>query len=176
MSNRGKSLLAAIVAWHLSCLALMFAYPHTVGRVVVSAYEACFGDIQASYGTFERVATYVAIITVTAPATALTLALFEVFARPPTGWRRKVLSFLGWQAAVVATLTWSYEVGFPYTVNQLGWALFGPPDDLYSLRNLVLPRIIGWLICTTPPALVVLWLHGGLRSSLPNRLGPTAPA
>ena len=69
-----------------------------------------------------------------------------------------------WEAAVVAILIWSYEVGFPYKINQLGWAIFGPPDNLYSFHNLMLHRIVAWLICTTPVALVGLffdrWLAG----------------
>jgi hypothetical protein len=80
-----------------------------------------------------------------------------------------VAAFGGWEMVVVAILICSYEVGFPYMVNQLGWALFGPPENIYSFGNLVLHRIIAWLICTTPVAWMVLWGYSTLAASrLPN--------
>ena len=67
-----------------------------------------------------------------------------------------------WQVLLVPILIWSYEWGFSYKVLQLDWAVFGPSEDVYSFRNLVLPKIVTWLVCTLPVGLTVLWLYGKL--------------
>jgi hypothetical protein len=63
------------------------------------------------------------------------------------------------EVLVVLVLVSSYEIGFSYSLNQLGWAVLGPPDNVYSFQNLVLHRIIAWLIETTPVSWTALWLH-----------------
>jgi hypothetical protein len=160
MSLRPKALFATVALWQLTCLALMILYRYTLAQLIVSAYSAWFGDIQAGYGRFARLETYIWIIAVTVPATLLSLIACDKLShlRPP--WRRHAIAFLGWQSALVAVLILSYEVGFPFMINQLGWSLFGPPEDFYSFPNIFLPQIIGWLICTLPISCLVLWLYG----------------
>jgi hypothetical protein len=160
MSPRAKALFAEVILWQLTCLAPMILYRVTLARPIVSAYSAWFGDIQAGYGRFERLETYIWIIAITVPATLVSLIACDKLShlRPP--WRRHAIAFLGWQSALVVVLIWSYQAGFPWMINQLGWALFGSPEDIYSFPNLFLPQIIGWLICTIPISFVVLWLYG----------------
>src|SRR6266404_6703365 len=149
--TRLRRILIVATGWQLSCLALVLVYRPTIGRAVVEVYTFWFGDIQASYGTFERIGTYLGNLIVTAPVTGLTLVLLDFLSHQQRNWRRLLVVFLMWEAVTFAALVWSYETGFSYRLNQLDWRLFGPPDDLYSLRNLLLPRIIAWLLCTTPP-------------------------
>jgi len=160
MSLRAKALCATVALWQLTSLALMILYRVTFAQLIVSAYSAWFGDIQASYGRFERLETYSWIIVITVPATLVSLLACDKLSHLRPSWRRHAIAFFGWLAALIAGLIWSYEVGFPYRINQLGWALLGPPEDLYSFTNLFLPRIIGWLICTLPISCLVLWLYG----------------
>ena len=137
MSRRVRAQLIAITIWHLACLAMIFVYGRVVGHVVAAAYEAWFGDLQASYGTFERLAQYVGILVITSPSTLVSVLLFDRLSHRPTIRKRSVAAFCGWELVVVAILICSYEVGFPYMVNQLGWAVFGPPENIYSFRNLL---------------------------------------
>jgi hypothetical protein len=154
-----KLRLISICAWQLVCLAILFIYPHTIAHVVLAAYTAWFGDIQASYATYARVATYVAIVTITSPASLITLLIFDGLTHRQLRWKRMLVGFLAWQLLAVAILIWSFESGFPYLLNQLSWTLFGPPENLYSFRNITLPRVVGWLLCTTPVGLLALWIY-----------------
>ena len=159
MTLQLKLLLISIAVWHLTCLTMMFIYGHTIAHVVVAAYSAWFGDIQASYEAFARLATYVAIVAITSPATLITLLVFDSLIRRQPRAKRMLVGFLIWQLLAVVILIWSFESGFPYVLNQLAWSLFGPPEDIYGFRNLVVPRVIGWLLCTTPVAVAVLWQY-----------------
>jgi hypothetical protein len=164
MSHRAK-LLTTIATWHLACLAMMFVYGHILSHVVVVAYTEYFGDVQASYGRFERVATYLWIVAITSPATLISLLLFDRLSRRPAGSMLTAAVFCEWELVVIAVLIWSYEISFPFLVNQVGWAMFGPPEDIYSFPNLVLHRIIAWLLCTTPIAWLALWGHSKFAES-----------
>lgn len=157
MSHRARTLWIAIAAWHLACLAMMIVFRDVIAQFVVAAYTACFGNIQASYGSFDRLATYLAIVVITSPASLVSLILFDRLSHGSAKRKRMLVTFAAWQLVVIAVLVWSYEIGFPYMVNQIGWALFGPPEDIYSFQNLVLHRIIAWMLCTTPVAWIVLW-------------------
>ena len=138
---------------------MLFIYRHTIAHVVLAAYTAWFGDIQASYATYARMATYVAIVAITSPATLIALLVFDGLAHRQLRWKRMLVGFLAWQLLAVATLIWSFESSFPYFLNQLSWTLFGPPENLYGFRNITLPRVVGWLLCTTPVGLMVLWIY-----------------
>jgi hypothetical protein len=157
-----KAFVAAIVVWNVPILPLMFAYRYTVGEVVYVMYVALFGDIQSSYGVYARVAMFVAYATFTIPATLIAVWLFDRLLRRTWQWRRSLLTVAGWEVLVVLVLVSSDETGFPYALNQVGWALFGPPDDVYSFQNLVLHRVIAWFIETTPVAWISLWVHSKL--------------
>jgi hypothetical protein len=168
--------VAAIAVWNAVGLAVLILYERVFGRAVVAVYTAWFGDIQASYSTFARAAEYFGLIMMTAIATAVSLWFFEALTRRRPIWRNRAVIFAAWEVAAVAILIWSYEVGFPYKIHELDWAIFGPSDDIYSFRNMVAPRVIAWLICTTPTALAALlfgaWLAGPKCSgSRPTRDG-----
>lgn len=157
-----KAATAAIVVWNVAVLPMMLAYPHTLGKLLLVTYEALFGDIQASYGAFSRVAMYLGFVAVTLPATLVAVRLFDRLSRRSRRWRQVALSTFIWEVLVVLVLASSYEIGFSYSLHQIAWAVFGPPDNLYGFRNLVLHRIMAWLIETTPVAWTALWLHSKL--------------
>ena len=121
------------------------------------AYNTWF--YQVGYGTFVRIATYIEFDVITLPATLVSLRLFDALLHRRALFKPMAVTFLAWQFVVIAVLVLSYEVGFSYMINQLGWDLFGPPDSLYSFTNLVLPRMIAWLVCTTPVGWMALWWY-----------------
>ncbi len=159
MVLRAKFVLIAIVCWNLICLAMMFIYPHTVGHVVIALYTAYFGDIQASYSTYARISVFVGLVVITTPATLVSLGLCHVLVHKPWSWKLWILAAVVWQVLLIPILIWSYESGFSYKINQLDWAVFGPPVEIYSVRNLVLHRIVAWLVCTIPVGSTVLWAY-----------------
>ncbi len=161
-SFNAKAATAAIVIWNVAVLPMMLAYQNTLGKLLLVTYEALFGEIQASYGAFSRVATYLAFVAVTLPATLVAVWLFDRLSRRSLRWRQVALSIFIWEVLVILVLVSSYEIGFSYSLNQVCWAVFGPPDDLYGFRNIALPRINAWLIETTPVVWTSLWLHSKL--------------
>ena len=154
-----KAFIDAIVAWNVAIFVMMLAYPHTIGQLVVVTYERLLGDIHASYVTFSRIETYAGLASVTLPAALIGLWLFRAISHRPWKWRRAAMIIAVWEALVLLVLVSSYEIGFPYSLNQVGWAIFGVPDNIYSFTNLALPRIIAWFIETTPVAWTSLWLY-----------------
>ena len=154
-----KAFVAAIVIWNVLILPLKFAYRYTVGELVYLIYVALFGDIQSSDGVYAQVAMLVAYATFTFPAVSIAVWLFDRLLCRTWQWRRSLLTFAVWEVLVVFVLVSSYETGFPYALNQAGWAIVGPPDDVYSFQNLVLHRTIAWFIETTPVAWIALWVH-----------------
>jgi len=162
-SGSAKAFVAAIVVWNVPILPMMMvAYSSPVAELVDVTYRALFGDIRSSYGAFARVAMSVGYASVTLPATLIAVWLFDRLSRRSWRWRRSAPTIAVWEALVVLVLVSSYEIGFPYALNQMGWAVLGPPDDVYSFQNLVLHRLIAWLIETTPVAWTSLWLHSKL--------------
>jgi len=164
MSKRIKDLLITIAIWHLICLVMFFVFQYFVGRIVVAVYTAWFGDIQQSYGRYERIGTYFEFVVITSPASLLSLRLFNGLSRRKANWAQTFITFVGWEFVAVAVLIGSYEAGFSYMIHQLDWAIFGPNENLYSFRNLMVHRIIAWLLCTTPVAWIALWVHRKLTS------------
>jgi hypothetical protein len=181
MSHRAKSIAGAIVMWQLACLVMYYTCSFCVWSVFTLVYIAWCGDVQASYITFYRVGTYVWIIVQTAPASLMTLWFFDFFAwhavpPGPLGVRRRkplLLMFVAWQIGVVAVLIWSLETGFAEKIHMIDWELFGPIDEIYSFRTLVLPHLIAWLICTTPVAWAALWVHDKGSVARRDRLSGT---
>jgi hypothetical protein len=154
-----KPVLITVVAWNLGCVVTLYVHGYVIGPAIAAVYTAWFGDIQASYGRFEWIATISSFITVPLPSTIVALRLYDALAGLPFGWRRLVASTVAWQVLLFPILLCSYMMSFGYRINQLGWAIFGPPENLYSYTNLVLPRIVAWLLCTTPVCVAALWLH-----------------
>jgi len=159
-SNNFKSTLIAVGVWQAACLAMMFVYQELIGHVVVAAYTWCYGDIQASYGTFDRLATYLEFLVVTLPASVLVISIVDKRSVGKTTLRRKMLTLGCWQLITMLVLVTSFEFGFSYMIHQLDWWVFGPQIELYSFRNLELHRIVAWLICTVP----ITWV--AVRTSL----------
>lgn len=153
-----KAFAAAIVVWHLAILLLTLVYPNTIGVLMRASYEVLFGNIQASYVAFERAMAFVFYFTVTFPATLVAVWLFNTLSRRFWSWGQVAWTISAWEFLAVLVLVSSYEIGFSYALNQVGWAIFGPPDDLYGFRNVLLPRVISWFIEMTPVAWTSLWL------------------
>jgi hypothetical protein len=160
MSIRLKALTTTMAAWQVTCLAMYFVFGLIIGQLVVTAYTAWFGDIHQSYGRFERLSTYLGFAVITSTATTISLWLFARLLHRPMKWKLSGMTFVSWEVAVVAVLICSYEVGFAYRIHQFDWALFGPQENLYSFRNLILHRIIAWLLCTIPVSCLTLWIYG----------------
>ena len=165
VSNQLKSTLIAVGVWQLTCLVMMFVYGYFIIRLVVAVYTSLFGDIQASYGNFERLARYIGLLVITLPASAVTIALVDKLSASKPSLKRKLLTLSWWQMATILVLGSSYEFGFPYMINQLGWKLFGPPTEIYSFQNLLLHRIIAWLLCTMPIVWLAVWTYSRSGSS-----------
>jgi hypothetical protein len=110
-------------------------------------YEALFGEIQASYGAYSRLAMYLGFVAVTIPATPVTIWLFDRLSSRLLTWRQEAPSIFIWEVIVVLVLVSSYEIGFSYSLNQVGWAVFE----------------------TTPVAWTSLWLHSKLAKLIDGR-------
>lgn len=151
--------VVVIAAWQAACAVAMALCGYAIGWVVHSVYTSLFGDVQESYATYERAATYTVIFTVTALATAVGVLLLRVLERRATTWRRTVGTFIAWHAAAVAALVASNEWDLPWIVHRLDREIFGTPESLYTWRNLVWPRVIAWVLSSTPAIAAVLWLR-----------------
>jgi hypothetical protein len=164
-----RAVWLTILAWHLLCLAMLYIYRDIIGPIVTAAYENWYAKVQATYGTFERLHAFVSHVCITVPATIICLRLFARLSAQRTTWKVTGTVFALCEGLLVAVLTCSYETGFHYHVNQLGWAVFGPPDNVYSFVNIVLHRIITWVFCTTPivwaALLIQLTLAKGIMAS-----------
>ena len=173
-----KPTLIAVGVWQLACLVMMFVYGDLISDLVVAAYTLLFGDIQASFGNFARLATYIRLIVITLPASALTLALVDKLSASKPSLKRKLLTLSWWQIATIFVLGSAYEFSFHYMISQLRWRLFGLPAEIYSFQNLILPRIIAWLLCTTPIVWLAAWTYSRSCGSQPENScdGHIAPA
>jgi len=158
-SSRFKATLIAVSVWQLVCLAMMYVYGYLIGHLVVAAYTLFYGDIQASYGRFERLSTYIGWLVITLPASVVAMAIVDKLSARKGTPTRKLLTVGCWELVTMLVLATSYEFGFPYMINQLGWRLFGPPTEIYSFQNLVLHRIIAWLLCTIPIVSLAVWSY-----------------
>ena len=159
MSKRVRVILAGTTAWHLICLVMLYVYRYCIGPIVVVLYTASIGDIQSSIGIFTRLAIFLGYVVVTSPASLISLCLFDRLSHRSSNWSQVAFAVCVWQLVVVAVLVGSYELEFDYWLHQLGWIIFGVPENLYSFRNLVLHRIVAWIVCTTPVACAALWLY-----------------
>jgi hypothetical protein len=64
------------------------------------------------------------------------------------------------------------NVAFEYTINvSLFWRMLGPPVDIYSFRNLALPRLVAFIATSVPSFLTGLVVYHAL---LNRRWGFTA--
>jgi hypothetical protein len=168
MFIRGKSPLLTIATWQLVCFAGFQIYPPTMGRFLIAAYTKLLGDVQGSFSAYARLAEYLELAVVTTIATAVSLKLLSVLSGPRSVQQYRAKTFLVWETAVLIVAACSFEFGFPYLINQADWTLFGEQSRIYSFRNLVLPRLVAWLIITSPVAGAALWLDRKMDSSNPR--------
>jgi len=151
-----------IAAWQVTCAIAFVLFGYTIGWGVYSIYTGIFGDIQDSYMTYHRASTYSVIVVVTALATAVGVALLIVMEGRRATVRHTIGTFVAWHAAAVAALVVSEELGLFWVFHRIDWNLFGTPENLYSFRNLMLPRVIAWLMSSTAAIGMVLWLRDKL--------------
>ena len=160
MSHRVKSVLAAMAAWQLLCLAVSWLFGPTIGAMIFSAFTTCCGDPHANYTAYTAVALRVVNACLTAPATLLALWLIHRLDHSPIRAIRFLTFFLAWEIAVVTTLLAANDLQLAWMIHKFLWTIFGPFDEMYSFRNLALHRLIAWLICTVPIGCLSLWWHG----------------
>jgi len=154
-----KNFVIVITTWQVVCAVALALCGHTIGWLVHSAYTGLFGDVQESFTAYSRVSTYVMIFTVSAIATAVGVTLLTVFERRRLSIRQLLATFIAWHAACLAALVISEESGLYWAFHRVDWALFRPPDNLYSLRNVMLPRVIAWVVSSSMAIITVLWLR-----------------
>jgi len=147
-----RATMVAVVCWQVAFTLLAYVYSYTISPVVELAYSSGFGDVQIGMSTFSRFATYFGLLTVTLFASSITLLVVQILVRRRVAMKRTAVVLIVWEVVVMAILTLSYEIDFPYLLHEMIWRLFGQTDDLYSFQNLVLHRIIAWLLCTAPPS------------------------
>lgn len=170
-----RSMLLAILAWNLACLVTSYLHASVIAPVITYAYTARFGDVQASYGRYEWVSTIATFVIIPLLPAFMSVRLYDRFARRPSDWTRVVASSIAWELLLVPILIWSYWFNLHDKISQIAWAVNGPPENIYSITNLVLPRLIAWLICTVPVAAAVLWLHQKTGGYHVRKLDRTSP-
>lgn len=85
-----------------------------------------------------------------------------IVTKPNTLRKRMLVALFVWEGALLLFDVLAGHGRLSWHINQLGWAIFGAPEDLYSFSNLILPRILAWLLYSTPAALIGIWLFGRL--------------
>jgi hypothetical protein len=151
---------------------MFYVFGYVIGPVIVNAYTARFGDVQASYGRFEWVMTTSAFVVIPLLPTFVSVRFYDALVRRPSDWRRVVAASIAWELFLVPVLIWSYVFILHYKLSQLGWAIWGPPENIYSFTNLLLPDLIAWLLCTVPVDVTVLRLHEKMAGQSIGTLGP----
>jgi hypothetical protein len=159
MSRRANSLLITITAWNLVCLAMICFYAYFLRDLVAATYSASFGNIEESYERFSRIAATLGYSVVTLPASLISLRLLDSLFRRAPRWKQLTVTLLAWEVSVVFILVVSHEICLSCVFRDVGYAVYGQSEDVYGFQNLVLPRFIVWLGCTTPVAWIVLWRY-----------------
>ena len=159
-----RSMLLAIVAWNFGCLLMLYMHAYAIAPVIVAAYTVHFGDIYASYVRFYWIATISGFFVISSLPTIVTLWFYDALVLRTSHWRRVVVSAVGWELLLLPVLVCSQVFNLHHKISRLRWAMVGPPHEIYSFTNLVLPHVVAWLICTVPVGVAVLWFY--------RRLGP----
>jgi hypothetical protein len=88
---------------------------------------------------------------------------------------RFVRAVIAWEAAILILCIVAYEFGLASQIHQLGSKLLGPAENVYGFSNLVLPRLIAWLLYSIPASCLGLFtymkLGGGDRETHCRRCG-----
>jgi hypothetical protein len=157
----------ATLIWQFICLAMLECHRLLLAPVLLRWYSARFGDPQHDYAKFETFMLVSGYLIQTAIATLVTLLMIE-WLQQAFRWRRVLLAFVLWEVAVLCVILAGYQLQLTWKLNQLGWFLFGPPDSMYTFRNLMLPRLLEWLVCTVPVGFVAAGLVVGRQSERVN--------
>lgn len=81
--------------------------------------------------------------------------------RQPSNGHRWLLASLCWFSLSAFLHFLNLQFALYYLVNNLLWHIFGPPESVYSFRNLFLPRLIVVTIFSIPPAILGLFVCEG---------------
>ena len=76
--------------------------------------------------------------------------------------RRMLVTLLAWESVLLTFSIVAEKLNLSWHIHQLVCAVFGR-EDLYSFTNLVLHRVLAWLLYSTPAALMGIWLFGKLN-------------
>jgi hypothetical protein len=72
---------------------------------------------------------------------------------------RWLLASLCWYLSTAFLHFTNLHFALSYQVNNSIWLVFGPPESVYSFRNLILPRLIIITIFSIPPAVIGLFIY-----------------
>jgi len=151
-------ILTAILVWQLACVLMRSLYIDVLERRLLTAYTQWLQDLEPGHAAYARLSIWIELLAITLPSTILTLVFFNSFDGRLARRKQLAVTFCAWQVSVTVLLVMSYEFGLAYKISQIDWTLFGQPANQYGFRNVLLPRIIAWLLCTMPAAW--LTLHG----------------
>lgn len=75
-------------------------------------------------------------------------------------WQAILVSWVVWQFSFAILYHSAWRIGLDYQINQLVlWKIFGTPDDIYSFRNLFLPKLLTFPILSVAPTLLGLVVY-----------------
>lgn len=154
--SRVTRILIAVAGWQLLCLILYRLLARPLEVAYSRLYTTYFGDVQASFAGYDRGGTFLFVLLVPLPATWLIVRLYRVWCRQLPNWWQTVVKVAAWQVLLLASFMCGYESGLAWQISEVGWEVFGVPEDFYGFNNLVLPRLAAWLVCSTPVAIAAL--------------------
>jgi len=79
--------------------------------------------------------------------------------RPTSNGQRWLLASLCWYSSSAILHFLNLHFALYSRLNHFFWVVFGPPESVYSFRNLILPRLIVVTILSIPPAIVGLFVY-----------------
>jgi len=156
MLKRRTRIVIALIAWQLVSIAVMRSEEFILGPLIAWCYMAAFGDVQDSYARYAWIAVSTAYFQRTTIATFVSLIVFEKLSGREIRWWRLAITFLAWEAVVMMALLAAYKLQLFWFFHEIDWAIFGPPESIYTFRNIMLPRLLAWLVCTVPIGIVAL--------------------
>lgn len=72
---------------------------------------------------------------------------------------RLVIVILSWEVLIFLLSVCASEFGLAWHIHMLDWRLFGAQDNPYSVRNMVIPRAVAWLMFSIPASFLGLSLY-----------------
>lgn len=78
-------------------------------------------------------------------------------------WLAITLAWLSFSILFAVLQGTAMQLGLEYHINVVVlWPLFGAPDDIYSFRNLAVPRILAYIVTSIPAFLAGLITYQSL--------------